>query len=890
MSRVALVVGINTYRYGGLRNLSAPSEDAEAIAQRLEKYGDFDSVIRLPEAIAAETKKPFVGKEMNLNNKALKNALVQLFNPKSSQVPGTALFYFSGHGLWETDGVEEGFLATSDVDPDKGFNGLSLRWLRDLLQASQIKQQIVWLDCCHSGAILNVAEANPGESGQASDRCFIAASRDFEKSYQAIASPYSVLTKALLDGLDSPQVSAKGLNNYELVTFLNNAMRGELQQPTFSNFGQPIALIRRWEEIKTQKQDVEIDAKCPYKGLAYFEDDDARFFFGRTKLTDLLLDRLRQNNFLALLGASGSGKSSVLRAGLLNQLRQGRQLSGSDRWEFHIMLPGEHPLESLAEAFVDSESGKNERATQLTDARSLLKKETDGLRNLVATSKAPRVVLVIDQFEESFTLCQDLGEREKFFFHLINALEIKADKFCLAIAMRADFFGKCVEREYGGLAKQIEAHLVAVTPMNDAELRDAIAKPAELVGAEVEDDLVKAIVKDVAGAPANLPSMQFALEELWKRCEGNLLTLKIYNRELGGIVGALEKLADAVYAGFTNELEQKAVKHIFLALTHLGEGTEDTRRRVNLKNLQTEMFPLEVIEKVVKKLADEKLVVTSALAGEDGKLQDVATVDVAHEAIIRHWKKLRIWLDENRENLRKQRKLEDRAEEWQQAGKSKYKADLLQGYSLRDAKEFIKAQKNDGNITLQSLAIDFVKASEKKQRSDRLKLASIFLVFPLIGSITALHFYILNLATAILTSDDCKQNPEIRLLLEYKLLIGHREHLEEVKLCNEDLSGIKLQKAVLWRADFRRTNLAQSDFQGAYLEEADFRKSDLYKVNFNDASLKNAKFDKDSYLFETNFLNSRNLTENLIAKSILCGTKLPSNIHLDPNRDCKTIK
>ena len=704
MSRVALVVGINTYRYDGLRDLKAPAEDAEAIAQRLEKYGDFDSVIRLPEAITSDTKKSFVGKTKELTFVALESALENLFCPDSKQVPDTALFYFSGHGLIKKRG--EGFLATSDANPSLGLNGLPLAWLRKLLQDSPIKQQLVWLDCCHSGAILNVGEADAGESGQARDRCFIAASRDFEKSYQAISSPYSVLTKALLDGLDLPQVSEKGLNNYELVAFLNKVMQGELQQPTFSNFGQPITLIRRWEEIKTQKQDRAIAAKCPYKGLAYFEDDDAQFFFGRTALTDLLLDRLRQGNFLALLGASGSGKSSVLRAGLLNQLRQGRQLSGSDRWELRVMLPNEHPLKSLAEAFVDPELGNIDRAAQLAKAEKLLAEGKEGLRLLVETSQAPRVVLVIDQFEESFTLCQNLEEREQFFACLIGALGIAADKFCLAIAMRADFFGKCVEREYAGLAKRIEAHLVAVTPMNDDELREAIAKPAEIVGCEVEPILIEEIVRDVAGAPANLPLMQFALSELWQLRDGNCLNLQAYKQELGGITGALEKRANAVYAQFTDELDKRAVKHIFLSLTQLGEGTEDTRRRVVMSNLVTAKLSLEVIERVVRKLADEKLVVTDDR--EKGKVSGDAIVDVAHEALIRGWKLLRGWLDEDRQNLRQQRWIEDRAIEWQGSGKAK--EFLLLGRQLKDAGK--SQQQQVDRFPLSELAEQLLKVSK----------------------------------------------------------------------------------------------------------------------------------------------------------------------------------
>jgi uncharacterized protein YjbI with pentapeptide repeats len=891
MSRVALVVGINTYRYDDLRDLKAPAEDAEAIAQRLEKYGDFDTVIRLPEGFVRGATKPFVGKTGAVTLVELEEALENLFCPDSKQVPDTALFYFSGHGLIKKRG--EGFLATSDANPNLGLNGLPLAWLRKLLQDSPIKQQLVWLDCCHSGAILNVGEADAGESGQARDRCFIAASRDFEKSYQAISSPYSVLTKALLDGLDLPQVSEKGLNNYELVAFLNEAMHGELQQPTFSNFGQPIALIRRWEEVKEQKQDVAIAAKCPYKGLAYFEDDDAQFFFGRTALTDLLLDRLRQSNFLALLGASGSGKSSVLRAGLLNQLRQGRQLSGSDRWELRVMLPTEHPLKSLAEAFVDPELGNIDRAAQLAKAEKLLAEGKEGLRHLVETSKAPRVVLVIDQFEESFTLCQDLEEREQFFACLIGALGIAADKFCLAIAMRADFFGKCVEREYAGLAKRIEALLVAVTPMNDAELREAIAKPAALVDCEVEPVLIEEIVQDVAGAPANLPLMQFALSELWQLRDGNRLTLQAYKQDLGGITGALEKRANAVYAQFTDELDKRAVKHIFLSLTQLGDGTEDTRRRVVMSNLVTATLSLEAIERVVRKLADEKLVVTDDR--EKGMMSGDAIVDVAHEALIRGWRLLRGWLDEDRQNLRQQRWIEDRAIEWQKSGK--VKEFLLSGKQLKDSRKFQQQQMD--RFPLSELAEQLLKLSKRQQKKKWTFVVAVYMAIPIsvgvvIGGL-AIRWWYLEIQWNVLhrcaiqatNYTQCAGRIEaLRTLSQAKVSLNainlQNADLSYANLINLDLSFSNLVHAKLRRANLIYANFSYADLSYADLSHADFSKATLRSTNLSNANLGSAYliYADFSYAdFRNANLNNANLNNANLRSTNLSNANL-SNANL----------
>lgn len=174
MLRDALVVGINSYQAEGLRNLQAPAEDAEAIALILERHGEFN-IQRLPEAIDKETQKPYIATTVKLKLADLKKALVQLFKPEGHNLPDTALFYFSGHGLRDTLGIQEGFLATSDVDPNSEFYGLSLQWLRRLLQESPIRQQIIWLDCCHSGELLNFHEADPGDVGQARDRSFIAA-------------------------------------------------------------------------------------------------------------------------------------------------------------------------------------------------------------------------------------------------------------------------------------------------------------------------------------------------------------------------------------------------------------------------------------------------------------------------------------------------------------------------------------------------------------------------------------------------------------------------------------------------------------------------------------------------------------------------------------------
>ncbi|WP_199316587.1 hypothetical protein [Chroococcidiopsis sp [FACHB-1243]] len=402
---------------------------------------------------------------------------------------------------------------------------------------------------------------------------------------------------------------------------------------------------------------------CPYKGLQYFDcnDQDAQYFYGRTTLTDQLLEKVRQGNCLAVLGASGSGKSSVVRAGLLYQLKLGRRLSGSDRTSIHIFRPGDRPLQKLALEFVDSQASSVERAIQLAKAEELIVRGAEGLGHLV-TADPNRVVLVVDQFEEVFTLCQDNNERQRFLECILGALQPLDKKFCLVISMRADFFGKCAEQEYAGLAATIQEHLVTVTPMSESELEQAIIEPAKKVGLEVERELITEMIADVKDSPGSLPLLEYTLTELWQQRTVERLTLSAYTR-LGRVKGTLQKRATEVYESLLPQ-EQQAAKGIFIELTQLGEGTEDTRRQVLKRNLVTAEQSEAFVEQIIQKLADAKLVVTSELVEKGSPPKRVAVVDIAHEALIRHWSLLRGWIEENRDKLRQKRKIEAAAEEW----------------------------------------------------------------------------------------------------------------------------------------------------------------------------------------------------------------------------------
>jgi len=382
MNRQALVIGINLYpqlKDSSNRpiNLKKPAADAEAIAQLLETYGNFQ-VTRFPVVnIDGSPQIETTPKSRSAQTTALKEAISNLFNPENN-VPETALLFFSGHSLQEErGGVKESFLAGGDVNPEKGRWGVSLNWLRQLLEKSPVTQQIVWLDCCHSEALLEFSlDKKATVSDLARDRCLIVAGNKKELKIES-QEENSPLTKVLLEGLSPAKYLNRCATNYSLVDYLKKELAASQQLPNFHNSGNEILLVGEVENLGNEPW---IKGICPYKGLAAYEANkiDPKYFYGRKKLTNLLLEKVRASNFLAVIGATGSGKSSAVNAGLLHQLKLGRQLSGSEAWPVVKFRPGEHPLKSLAAALADYRDGRkavtgeeaNSQAPELVGARS----------------------------------------------------------------------------------------------------------------------------------------------------------------------------------------------------------------------------------------------------------------------------------------------------------------------------------------------------------------------------------------------------------------------------------------------------------------------------------------------------------------------------------------
>lgn len=443
---------------------------------------------------------------------------------------------------------------------------------------------------------------------------------------------------------------------------------------------------------------------CPYRGLQTFDEEHAEFFFGRDADVQRLLELLKNERFLAVLGPSGSGKSSLVRAGLVPAIRRGA-LPASDAWRVAVLKPGADPLTVLGGHTVDlfptgaihdtvDHMGSDERTLHLAVGQGMLR-----------SPEEERVFWVVDQFEEVFTLCRDGDARRAFIANLLYAGLNPGGRNVVVITMRADFYPKC--SAYPELAQAVSANDFLAWPMEEWALAQAIEEPARVVGLELEQGLTDQILSDLREAPGALPLMEHALLELWERRRGTMLTLEAY-RQIGGVEGALARRAEEVYGSLSGE-EQAIARRVLLRLTQPGEGTEDTRRRASMTELAGRAEEREAVEKAVGALTDARLLT----AGTDAKSKE-RWVDVSHEALIRGWPRLREWLDEDRAGLRVHRRLTEAAQEWERLERDPDA--LYRGARLAQATEW--AQRNPG--AMNELEEEFLRESaEAEERARR---------------------------------------------------------------------------------------------------------------------------------------------------------------------------
>jgi basic membrane lipoprotein Med (substrate-binding protein (PBP1-ABC) superfamily)/DNA-binding SARP family transcriptional activator len=395
-------------------------------------------------------------------------------------------------------------------------------------------------------------------------------------------------------------------------------------------------------------------ARNPYKGLRSFTEADAPDFFGREALVDRLLQALaRGTRLVALVGPSGSGKSSVIAAGLIPRLREGA-IAGSHRWTIGQMVPGANPLSELKAVIAAASRTPTGLAALLGDADA----SEGATLPLRVIPDGGRVLLVIDQFEELFTIAEDVARRQ-FLDAITRAVSQPESEITVLLSLRADYYDRpLLHPEF---AKVFTPGVENALPMTSDELEAAVVGPAERGGIDVEPALLAALVADAADRPGTLPLLEFALAELFDRRSGAALTLAGY-RELGGIRGVLSRGAEQVY-GALGRHEQDVAMQVFLHLVQLGVGTAESRRRLAVADLTSLDLDPVALSTVLDAFGERRLV-----SFDRDLVTQQATVEVAHESLFREWDRLAGWVDHHRAALRRYEALAASTDEWQTAG------------------------------------------------------------------------------------------------------------------------------------------------------------------------------------------------------------------------------
>jgi WD40 repeat protein/class 3 adenylate cyclase len=429
---------------------------------------------------------------------------------------------------------------------------------------------------------------------------------------------------------------------------------------------------------------------CPYKGLASFEAADARSFFGRERLVGELAARTVGVGLLAVVGASGSGKSSVLAAGLVPSLAAGL-LPGSERWSFAAVVPGERPSLALEAALARQRTGD-------------------------------RRVVVIDQFEEVFTVCSDEGERAAFIGRVVE-LAADPEQEAIVIGLRGDFYARCAG--YPDFARLVAANQVLVGAMTADELKRAIELPARRAGARVDAALVETLAAEVGDEPGALPLLSTALVELWFEQSDGRLRLESHQR-LGGMRGAVARLAESSHENL-DDAQRDAAQRLFLRLVTVGAEGVATRRRVSRAEL--DLSQDAVLASVVERLTEDRLLTA-----------DETSVEIAHEALLREWPRLEGWLADDAHGRELREHLIESAKRWDEAGREP--AELYRGPRLAATLDWAAPRA----VELNALERDFLdesrrngelEAERQRRQNRRLRIALVAAAVLLAAAVVA---------------------------------------------------------------------------------------------------------------------------------------------------------
>ncbi|OKH43238.1 hypothetical protein NIES2101_31105, partial [Calothrix sp. HK-06] len=421
----------------------------------------------------------------------------------------------------------------------------------------------------------------------------------------------------------------------------------------------------------------------PYKGLLAFQEEDSDRYFGREEQISKLWNLFRtlhENTtqlqaplrLLPILGPSGSGKSSLVRAGLIPELAR-CPLPGKSQARVAVLVPGTHPTEALATVLARVATNDQTPVAKTKEFEQVLKETSntttdttiyDGLRriaNVLPDIAVSPLVILVDQFEEVYSLCKDSVERQIFIDNLINAAGDRSGCVSVIITLRSDFIGET--QRHPALNLVIASVGVIVPAMSEEELRRAITKPADLAGRPLDEAVVTLLLKDTYGREGALPLLQFALTRIWSGLKKGVEPIKTLE-DIGGVGGALALEAQRIFDNLNSE-EKKIARRVFLGLVQLGEGASDTRRRADINSLVSYKDEPEYVKRVIDRFAHPGVRLVTLSSNPEG----TGTAEVTHEALFTNWGQMKEWLDSSRSDIRFGRRLEEAAKAWDEHGR-----------------------------------------------------------------------------------------------------------------------------------------------------------------------------------------------------------------------------
>lgn len=641
MAKYALVVGIS--QYTSFRNLPKAAVDAEAIAKLLEQHNY--RVTRLPRRKTQEerwqiaSEKPVSSDELN---RELKTFLQERANKQE------VVIYIAGHGFSVADSTsdeQEGYIATSD-STDEGFKAIRFSSLSSLLGKSELSSLVMLLDCCYAGALLERQILQPLQAAfNQPNYLLMTACRKFEKAREG--EDHGIFTSAVLKGLHVDNADSQGvIDSSRLFSFVSAELEHSGQEPIHAGMGTAISLVN----YRNQAQPKHVIEDCPYQGLEAFNEKTEHLFFGREDVVQTLIEKLSTDNFVPVIGASGSGKSSIARAKLMTKVKK------QGWYVLHPIIPGSDPLGKLITAFEEilNQLNKSRKVCKVSDC---VRHDANGILTLIEEiSNFQPFLLVIDQFEEVFTQCARKDDRDRFIKLLMQIAEVGDQKLTVVLTIRVDFLDACLE--YGTLTRLIQKQAVYISPLNDQGLKEAITRPADEHGYSLEAGLLELILNDIGEDHQCLPLLQFALKELWEHRDqtAKKLTIEQYKKQ-GGIFGALDGHAERLYEEL-DEAEQDYAKRICLRLIRTVSEVRATRNRrskQHLLELAGQNLGEQQVLSVLNALMGARLLVTD----EQGKL-----IDLAHEALMDRWERFSQWRKDEQDLLKILDRIDDIFKDW----------------------------------------------------------------------------------------------------------------------------------------------------------------------------------------------------------------------------------